>query len=284
MLRALGLLFIAIVVGAGIAAGLWYHQDRQARQFVENANSRIYAEWSADALLSRMAGDSRSPDRDAWTREVFPLMSEALGPLVSADAPDGTLRYGRPIPGVERSLFGKYRSHAKFRNDAAELEFVVIKENGAWRIAAYEVSSPAILEAMSKKSFAKGQGPSWSAGPPDEHSAVLEEAEEILRIMDSEHPGDAWNRASLLFQQSTQKRRFVTRLERMRQDYGHLQSRKLEGVGFSFNRPNAKPPGDYAVADFVSTYSRATVRERLGFYKQEGQWKFSAHQWNRIQE
>ncbi len=70
----------------------------------------------------------------------------------------------------------------------------------------------------------------------------------------------------------------------MRQDYGHLQSRKLEGVGFSFNRPNAKPPGDYAGADFVSTYSRATVRERLGFYKQEGQWKFSAHQWNRIQE
>jgi hypothetical protein len=40
MLRALGLLFIALVVGAGIAAGLWYHQDRQARQFVENANSR----------------------------------------------------------------------------------------------------------------------------------------------------------------------------------------------------------------------------------------------------
>ena len=79
-------------------------------------------------------------------------------------------------------------------------------------------------------------------------------------------------------------RRFVTKLERMRQDYGHLQSRKLEGVGFSFNRPNAKPPGDYAVADFVSTYSRATVRERLGFYKQESSWKFSAHQWNKIQD
>ena len=49
-------------------------------------------------------------------------------------------------------------------------------------------------------------------------------------------------------------------------------------------QPLAIPPGDYAVADFVSTYSRATVRERLGFYKQESSWKFSAHQWNKIQD
>ena len=284
MLRALGLLFITLIVAGGIAGGVWYHQDRQARQFVENANSRIYATWNTDTLFRNMASVSRSPDRDAWAREFFPMMSEALGPLESSGTPEGTLRYGRPAPEMSRGFVGTYTSNAKFRNGDAELELVVIKENGAWRIAAYQVSSPAIVEAMSKKALDKRSGPTWDSGPPDEQAAVLAEAEEILRIMDSESPGDSWNRASLMFQQSISKRRFVAKLERMREDSGHLQSRELEGVGFSFNRPNAKPPGDYAVADFVSTYSRATLRERLGFYKQEGRWKFSAHQWNRADD
>ncbi len=284
MLRALGLLFISLLVAGGVAGGVWYHQDRQARQFVENANSRIYATWNTDTLFRNMASVSRSPDRDAWAREFFPMMSEALGPLKSSETPEGTLRYGRPGPDMPRGFFGTYTSSAKFQNGDAELEFVVIKENGAWRIAAYQVSSPAILDAMSKKALGRSSGPTWDRGPPDEESAVLAEAEEILRMMDSESPGDSWNRASLMLQQSISKRRFVAKLERMHEDSGHLQSRKLEGVGFSFNRPKATPPGDYAVADFVSTYSRATLRERLGFYKQEGRWKFSAHQWNRADE
>ena len=284
MLRALGLLFITLLVAGGVAGGVWYHQDRQARQFVENANTRIYAAWNTDTLLRNMASFSRSPDRDAWAREFFPMMSEALGPLGSSETPEGTLRYGRPGPDMPRSFFGTYTSSAKFRNGDADLEFVVIKENGTWRIAAYQVTSPAILDAMSKKALGRSSGPTWDSGPPGEQSAVLAEAEEILRIMDSESPGDSWNRGSLMLQKSISKRRFVAKFERMREDSGHLQSRKLEGVGFSFNRPNAKPAGDYAVADFVSTYSRATLRERLGFYKQEGRWKFSGHQWNKAED
>ena len=186
MLRILGFLFLVVIVAAGIAGGIWYHQDRQARQFVENANSRIYGTWNTDTLFRNMAGVSRSPDRDAWAREFFPMMSDALGPLESAETPAGTLRYGRPAPDMPRSFFGTYTSSAKFRNGDAELEFVVIKENGAWRIAAYQVSSPAIMDAMSKKALGRSSGPTWDRGPPDEESAVLAEAEEILRIMDSE--------------------------------------------------------------------------------------------------
>ena len=212
MLRILGFLFLVVIVAAGIAGGVWFHQDRQARQFVENANSRIYANWNTDTLFRNMASDSRSPDRDAWAREFFPMMSEALGPLESSETPQGTLRYGRPAPAMPSGFFGKYTSSAKFRNGNAELEFVVIKENGTWRIAAYQVSSPAILEAMSKKALGKSSGPTWDRGPPDEESAVLVEAEEILRIMDSESPGDSWNRASLMLQQSISKRRFVAKL------------------------------------------------------------------------
>jgi hypothetical protein len=113
---------------------------------------------------------------------------------------------------------------------------------------------------------------------------VIAVAEDILRILDSEDPGAAWNRGSLPFQQAITKRRFVADLKRMREKSGHVQSRELQGVGFQFNRINANPPGDYAVADYVSTYSRAKLRERLGFYKQEGVWRFSAHTWSRIDE
>ena len=95
MLRILGFLFLVVIVAAGIAGGVWYHQDRQARQFVENANSRVYADWNTDTLFRNMASVSRSPDRDAWAREFFPMMSEALGPIESSETPEGTLISGQ---------------------------------------------------------------------------------------------------------------------------------------------------------------------------------------------
>ncbi len=99
--------------------------------------------------------------------------------------------------------------------------------------------------------------------------------------MDSEDPGSSWHRGSLPFQESTPKRRFVADLKRVREKTGHSQNRKLQGVGFQFDLADGTPPGDYAVADFESTYSRATLRERLGFYKHEGKWRFSGYQWTR---
>ena len=44
----------------------------------------------------------------------------------------------------------------------------------------------------------------WMSGPADEEAAVLAEAEEIFRLMDSEDPGATWHRGSLLFQEATQ--------------------------------------------------------------------------------
>jgi hypothetical protein len=212
------------------------------------------------------------------------MISPYLGPFESADAPEGSLRFGQADPRAPRALYGKYTSHAKFRDAEAELEIIVIKEQRAWRIAGFRVSSPAILEGLKKQPPAKAAEATWNRGPPDEEAAVLAEAEEIFRIMDSEDPSASWNVASLNFQESITKRRFAADLKRLREKTGHTQNRKLQGVGFMFDRPNATPPGDYAVADFVSTYSHATLRERLGFYKQGGKWKFSGHKWSRIDE
>jgi hypothetical protein len=102
--------------------------------------------------------------------------------------------------------------------------------------------------------------------------------------MDSEDPGSAWNRGSIPFQQAKSKRRFIADMKRLHDMSGHAQSRKLQGVGFAFDRANANPPGDYAIADYISSYSRVTVRERLGFYRREGTWQFSGHDWSRVSE
>jgi hypothetical protein len=282
MLRTLGLLFLALIAAAGVALGFWYHQDRQARKFVTAVTPLIYKDWNVEALTHRSVSDLRTPDYATMVGDMFGSFSPYLGPLQSATPPEGALRFGRAEPGMPRGLYGQYTSIGKFRDDEARLEFIVIKEQGAWRIARFSVSSKALLELMKKQPPARMAQQTWVSGPADEEAAVLAEAEEILRLMDSEDPGACWHRASLNYQQAVPKRRFVADLKRLHEKTGHPQNRRLQGIGFQFDRTHATPPGDYAVADFESTYSRAKLQERLGFYKHEGKWKFSAHQWKRL--
>ena len=284
MLRILGLIFLALVAAAGITLGIWIYQDRQARDFIIATTPTIYTDWNAEALTHRSAGPLRTPDFEAKVEELFRTFGPHLGPLESAEPPEGWLNYGRADASLPSGLYGKYKSHARFRKGEAELEFVVIREQGAWRIASFRIESPAVLEAMKKQPAAKNAGPDFLKGPPDEEVAVRTEAEAILQLMDSEDPGASWHLASLQFQEARPKRRFLADMDRMRKSTGNLQSRQLQGIGFRLDFQQGKPPGDYAVADFVSTYSRATVEERLGFYRKEGKWLFSAHQWRRVDQ
>jgi hypothetical protein len=284
MLRTLGLLFVALLVLAGMGFAYWIHQDRQARAFVAASIPLIYKEWSAEAVIRRAAIPLRTPEFEARAREFFQLFGAQLGPLQSSEPPNGSLRYGRAAPELPAGLVGEYTSQAKFREGEGQIKLVVIKERGVWRIAEFGVSSPAILEAMKQQKPTKSVRPRYDRGPPEEEAAILAKAEQTFALMDSENPGTAWNQGSLPFQEATPKRRFTAEMKRMREMTGHAQARKLQGVGFQFNRVNADPPGDYAVADYISTYSRMRVRERLGFYRRDGTWQFSGHVWSRIEE
>jgi hypothetical protein len=274
-------LVVALAI-AGAGFGFWVHQNGQARQFVAATIPIVYTEWNADALTHRYASELQTPDFEAQVRDKFQLLAPHLGPLESTELPEGALRYGRPHPKLAPGLFGTFTARAKFRDGEATLDFLVLKEQGTWRIGEFGVESPALMEAMQRQAARKNTRPNYERGPPEEEAAVLAAAEEILRIMDSEDPGAAWNRGSLPFQKAITKRRFVADMKRMHDKSGHAQKRELQGVGFMFNRTSANPPGDYAIADYVSTYSRATLRERLGFYRREGVWRFSAHSWDRV--
>jgi hypothetical protein len=282
MLRTLGLLFVALLLLAGAGFGYWIHQDRQARAFVATSIPVIFKEWSADAVIRRAALPLKNPEFEAQTREFFQLFGSQLGPLHSAELPQGSLRFGHAAPELPASLIGEYSAEAKFREGNGQIDLTVIKEQGVWRIVKFGVSSPKLLEAMKNQKPAQSTGPRYDRGPPDEEGAILAAAEQVFAILDSENPGAAWNQASLPFQQAEPKRRFVAEMKRMREKTGHAQARKLQGVGFRFNRVDADPPGDYAIADYVSTYSRMQVQERLGFYRREGSWRLAGHAWNRV--
>lgn len=284
MLRTLGLLFLALITVAAGGFAFLHYQDRQARDFVVAVTPIVYKDWNADAMINRFTRVQRTPEFEAQVKDMFRMFEPHLGPLVSAEPPEGKMRYGQPHEDLPSMLYGKYRSQAKFRDAEAELDFTVLKEQGAWRIAEFKVSSEAMFAALKQKGPAKASGKTWNRGPPEEEAAVRAEADEVLRIMDSEDPGASWNRGSLAFQEANTKRRFVADFKNLREKTGHLQNRRSQGIGFMFDKPNANPAGDYAVADYVSTYSRATLEERLGFYRQQGQWKFSGYHWRRVDQ
>src|SRR5690242_11750613 len=95
MLRTLGLLFLALLVAAGMGFGYWIHQDRQARAFVAVSIPIIYRDWNADAVIRRAALPLRTPEFEARARELFQLFGAQLGPMQSSEPPQGSLRYGR---------------------------------------------------------------------------------------------------------------------------------------------------------------------------------------------
>lgn len=282
MLRILGLLFVVTLVAALMGFGYWTHQDRQARAFVEATIPVVYKNWNAEALAQRSISELRTPAYEGQVRDMFQNFGSHLGALESSGDLGGTMQYGQLKSSWPAGLYGKYSASAKFKGGEGQLEFTVVKEEGVWRIARFSVSSPKLLEAMQEQQTLKGARPNYTPGPPEEEAAVLALADEIFRILDSEDPGSAWNSGSIPFQQAKPKRRFVADMKQLHEKSGHAQSRKLQGVGFAFDRAAANPPGDYAIADYVSTYSRMTVRERLGFYRREGTWQFSGHTWSRV--
>src|SRR5262245_3318748 len=167
MLRTLGLFFLALLVVGGIGFGAWMYQDRQARDYVVATTPIVFKDWNVDAMTHRSASVLQTPDYEASVRTLFQAFSPQLGPLESAEPPVGWLRYGHADPKLPNGLYGKYKSNAKFRKAEAELEFVVIREDGAWRIARFAVSSPVLFEALQKKPPAGTSGADFLKGPPE---------------------------------------------------------------------------------------------------------------------
>jgi hypothetical protein len=152
MLRILGLLFLALIAAVAILFGLTYRHDQSARTYVSAAVPAIYNNWDFAKLKERASVQLRKdPGFDSAGPQMFRMMGEALGPLESATAPEGKAGYGWGESAPARGIYGDYQVHAKFRAGEAELRLFVVKEDGMWRIAAFNVNSPVLIDPIRRQ-------------------------------------------------------------------------------------------------------------------------------------
>jgi hypothetical protein len=148
MLRVLGFLFLVLIVAAGIAGGIWYHQDRQAREFATRAIPVVFERWDHEGLMRRSIRELRNKDYAEGSRQMMQMFSQYLGPFESSEPLEGKVEYGQLDPSLPRSFFASYTSRAKYKAGKATLLLVVVKQDGGWRIGGFRVESPALLDAM----------------------------------------------------------------------------------------------------------------------------------------
>lgn len=279
MMRFLGYLFLLLVVAAAALLGARYYLDRQATAFVTQAVQPIYGSWNFDALKRRESRRIQTADFERGGREMFRMFGRALGPLQSAAAPTGGVEFGWKSDAEIRGVYASYSVPAKFEHGEARLQFVVVKEDGVWRIIGFRVDSPAALDAVSEAIGKQGSGPSFQPGDPEATAAVTASAMQAMACLDSDAVGRCWDGASHEFKQSVSKQAFSAKLSAVRAKRGLLQNRKLRAVEFMRDMPGA-PRGQYARAVFETIFSRATLEERLLFYKQDGEWVLSGYRWD----
>jgi hypothetical protein len=280
MLRILGFLFLLLIAATVGLFGARYYLDRQARTYVTEALPTIYTRWDFEALKRRASRQLlQSTDFDYSGREMFRTFERALGSLKSAAAakggPDIAWKSDAPVRGV----YADYSVRARFERGEAQLQFVVVKEDGAWRIAGFRIESPAALDAVGGAIGQKSSAPSFEPGNPQDTAAVTASAMRAVGCLDSDAVDRCWENTSRAFKQLFAKQEFVAQIAAMRAKCGILQNRNLRVVGFMLDMPG-QARGQYAAALFETTFSRATLEEKVVFYKQDGDWLLSGYSWN----
>jgi hypothetical protein len=151
MLRVLGFLFLVVIVIAGIGGGIWYHQDRQAREFVTRTIPAVFERWDHEAMQRRSIRELRTEENATAMRQMMQMFAQHLGPLESSEPLDGRVEYGQVNPALPRSLYARYTAAAQFKAGKATMQILVIKQDAAWRIAGFWVDSPVLFDLMGKQ-------------------------------------------------------------------------------------------------------------------------------------
>ena len=139
MLRALGFLFIFVIVAAGMAVGILYYQDRQAREFATRAIPVVFERYDHEGMMRRTIRELRNEDYAEGSRQMMQWFIRDLGPLESSEQLKGRVEYGQVDPSSPRSFFARYTAQAKFKKGNAHLLLVLVKQDGAWRIGGFQV-------------------------------------------------------------------------------------------------------------------------------------------------
>jgi hypothetical protein len=149
MFRALGRIVIVLVVGVALFVGWSFLQDYKARAFIRTSVAAICKRWDFDELKRLSSTKLRAtPVFENQGQAMMYAMGQALGPIKSAEEPAGTagLRFDTRNTSAEQGTQGSYVVYAHFERGEAEIKIHVVRENGLWRIATFNVNSPQFRE------------------------------------------------------------------------------------------------------------------------------------------
>ena len=281
MMRFLGYLFALLLIVAAALFGGRYYLDRQARTYVSQAVRPIYSNWNFAAMKSRASPRIRDVvDFEASGRRLFDAFGGVLGPLQTADAPEGGPEFGWKSDAEIRGLFARYTVNARFERGEARLRFVVAKESGTWQIIGFRIEGPASLDSAVAAFAKQGSETSFRPGGPEETAAVTDSARKVVDSLDAGTAGDCWDDASPALKQIVARERFVADMGAQRTAVGSLKDRRHLTVEFALDLPG-RPRGRYARAEFESSFTRGTLEERLLFYNEDGKWLLAGYRWTR---
>jgi uncharacterized protein DUF4019 len=280
MMRFLGYLFVLLLIVAAALFGGRYYVDRQARTYVAQAVKPIYSNWNFAAMKSRASPRIRDvADFEASGRRLFDAFGGVLGPLQSADAPEGSPEFGWKSDAEVRGLFARYTVNARFERGEARLRFVVAKEGGIWQIIGFRIEGPASLESAVAAFATQGSESSFKPGNAEESAAIAASARKVIESLDAGTAGDCWDNSSPALKQIVSRERFLSDMTAQRAEVGSLKDRNPLAVEFALDLPG-RPRGRYARAEFESSFTRGTLEERLLFYHQDGKWLLAGYRWS----
>ena len=115
------------------------------------------------------------------------------------------------------------------------------------------------------------------AGTQQEQAALRQAAERILGQLDREEWQSSWSDAASTLKDVADLDAFTTGVKATRVAFGQPTSRRLKGFNFTTSIDGA-PPGDYGIAFFSTTFSRADdVDEHVVLRREEGSWRLAGY-------
>jgi len=154
IIYGLGIFAAIVIVGVGIGIGYIAYvgagQDRQAKQYVDDAIPAITANWSVDELRRRATPQLLKSVKPEDLQTMFEWFA-TLGPLIDYQGSKGEANISAMI-GSGTVISAGYLAHATFAKGAAEIQIGLLKVDGAWQINAFRVNSPMLItNAMGRK-------------------------------------------------------------------------------------------------------------------------------------
>lgn len=108
-------------------------------------------------------------------------------------------------------------------------------------------------------------------GTEQQQRQVFEAAGHFVHLLDAGKADETWAVLSPVFKAKTSEFIWTNSVKGLRLGLGELKEHGPVSMGFTDQMPDA-PAGRYAVVDFQSTYSAATVQEKVILREDDSQW------------